>query len=540
MRRPPVFALTLAAACGGPATLPPAAPTPAGSQDLDALALGATVAGALTEDQPRDRWGAFGSTYRLDLSPGERARLRLRSPAFDPVLEVHGPTGTVRNDDAFPGTGDAWVELAPPGGGTFEVRVTSALPDRTGPFELRAERARPGGVGRPLDLGTTVDEVLGRRGDPDLPGSWFRFRGQPGAVVRFRVTSRSFDTVATLLGPDGVRWTNDDAQDLGPDGAERAVDSTLVAALPGPGVYQLVVTSFGPGAGPFRVRSELRPPVVLTEGEQPLGVAGSRGGGRILGLYVGITDYGGRQPELYGCADDARFLAAAMRASHLQRADEQLVLPDGLATRDNVLRALAQIARRAGSKDVVLIFYSGHGAQQAAPEGSPELDGLDETLILRDGPLTDDELAQALGPIRADALVVAIDACNAGGFADDLITRPDRIGIFSSDEDVLSDTAPARRAGGYLAWHLREAVLGDADHRPRDGLLTAGELTDRLHRGFVADQAMINPPGTLEPDQRLVVRRGGVPWTQALWVYPRRPDLTLFPRPELDLRSATP
>ena len=86
----------------------------------------------------------------------------------------------------------------------------------------------------------------------------------------------------------------------------------------------------------------------------------------------------------------------------------------------------------------------------------------------------------------------------------------------SSDEDVLSDTAEPRQAGGYLSWFLRRGVLGDADSRPSDGVLMAGELTDYLHDGFVRDNALMNPPGSLDPAQRLIVQRGSLPWGHLL------------------------
>ena len=131
------------------------------------------------------------------------------------------------------------------------------------------------------------------------------------------------------------------------------------------------------------------------------------------------------------------------------------------------------------------MFFSGHGNVRPAPDGDrTELDGIDETIELADGALTDTEVAAALSGVRAGTVILALDSCHAGGFADDWVTGPGRIGLFSSDADVLSDTAEPRRAGGYLSWYLRRAVLGEADARPRDGVLQAGELTDYLYAGF--------------------------------------------------------
>jgi hypothetical protein len=493
---------------------------------------------SLTDADPQNDGQAHYHVWRMELDGSQRVRIRMSSSQIDPLIEVRGPgEQRLRNDDAFPGTLDAMVDFLPQQAGTYEVWATSYAAGQTGEYSLSVVTRDPGGVGQPLELGAEAASTLGQHGQPGLPGSWLHFEGQAGSIVRLRVTSPAFDTIATLIGPGGQTWVNDDANDLGPDGDERSLDSTIVAALPQSGVYQLVVTPYGQGAGPFAVRSSVRPPVLLSEnGSRPEGLAGAEGGGRLLGLYAGISDYP-HQGDLYGCADDARLLAEAMRAANLQDESDQLVLPDGLATRDGFLSGVAQLAQRARPEDVVVVFFSGHGQQTPDGEDGDELDGLDETLVLHDGSLTDDEVVGALDAIGAGTVILAVDACHSGGFARDWVQRPGRMGLFSSDEDVLSDTAEPHRAGGYLSWHLRRGVLGEADSRPRDGVLHAGELTDYLNDGFVADHGLMNPDDEIDRAQRLVVRRGAVTWDELLWVYPRNRDLSLPEVPAIPLTS---
>lgn len=544
MSRPALLSLLLLASCGG---APPITAAPiVGAADATApppraLSMGETRA-AFDPNDPTDDEGAHVHVWRIQLDPSRRVRIHVRSDQVDPMVELSGPNGQhLRNDDAFPTvTLDALLDFVPSEAGTYELRTTTAGPGQVGPYSILVEAREPTGVGLPHPLGQRSQAALGQHAQPGLPGSWLHFEGQGGSIVRLRVTSPAFDTIATLIGPGGQTWVNDDANDLGPDRSERTLDSTIVAALPQSGIYQLVVTSYGPGQGPFAVRSEVRPPVVIGEnGRRPEGLAGPEGG-RLLGLYVGITAYQ-NQGQLYGCADDARMLAEALRAGRVQDETDQLVLPDGLATREGFLSGLRQIAEQARPEDVVLLFYSGHGQQVPDTDtDNRELDGLDETLVLFDGSLTDDEVVRAIDPIRAGTVVLAIDACHAGGFADDFVTRPGRMGLFSSDEDVLSDTAQARRAGGYLSWHLRRGVLGEADSRPRDGVLSAGELSDYLVDGYVEDHRLMNPPHELDRAQRLVVRRGAVGWDHLLWIYPRDADLTLPPVPNVPLTSHPP
>lgn len=532
-------------ACGGGAHGGPTTPAPAPEDAIEARPLSFGLhRDTLTASDATLDGGRHVHGFALALEPGRRVRIRMSSDEVDPMLEITGP-GDFRLfvDDAFPGTLDAMLDFVPPAAGRYELLATTASGGDVGAYVLDVAARGLEGVGLPLPVDGAVTGDLSGSRQPGLPGSWYHFEGTPGSLVRLRVTSADFDTVVTVIGPNGQTWVNDDAHDSGDDGSERPLDSTLVLALAHAGVHQVVVTGYGEAeAGAFRIATRTRRPVVIEPGQAAPtgGHAGPDARGRILGLYAGISDYDG-EGDLYGCADDARFLAEAMRAASLATEADQRVLTDGEATREAFLSGVAELAARATPDDVVIVFWSGHGTVQPAPDGTAtELDGLDETIALHDGKLTDTEVVAALDAVDAGTLVLAIDACHSGGFADDFLTRPGRVGVFSSDEDILSATAEPRRAGGYLSYHLRQAVLGHADARPRDGVLMAGELTDHLYAGFVSDDREMNPPRSREPLQRLVVRRGAVRWSDVLWVYPRRPDLSLPPIPAVALMSPDP
>lgn len=532
-------------ACARPGATTAGSSEPANADELALarpLTLGAQQ-GTLDAGSPSLAGGERFALYRLELEPGRRVRIRMRSAQVDPLLELTGPAGfRVANDDAFPDTLDAMLELVPEVAGTYLLRATTAGANDLGAFTLEVRDEDPAGRGDTLLLDRVQESTLGTPNVLGMPGRWLHFQVEAGTIVTLRVTSTAFDTLAMVIGPDGQRWANDDANDLGPDGTERGLDSTVTFAAAQDGVYQLVVMAYGgQGAGMFRVRSRLRPPPRLAaDGSRPDGLAGPEGGGRVLGLFAGITEYDG-QGDLYGCADDARLLGEAFTASHLQAKSEQTLLTDAQVTRDAFLAGARSLVQEARPEDVVVIFYSGHGGQVArTPSSTGELDAFDETLILRDGVVTDDELSAALEGLRAGTLILALDSCNSGGFARDLIDRPGRMGLFSSDEDVLSDTAEPRQAGGYLSWFLRRGVLGEADARPRDGVLMAGELGDYLHDGFVRDNALMNPPGSLDPAQRLILQRGSLAWGHLLWAYPRSASGQRLPMPDLPLTSAPP
>lgn len=548
-----VWVVACLSACGAASDSVEVATGPSGNNtapppDAGPRAIGyGTLEAVLDTSAELDEQGRYLHRYTIDLAQGTRVRIRVPAGDLDPMLRLEGPEGWVRAiDDTFPPDLSAMLELEAPITATYTLIVTTAPPGQLGRYRL--EVGPHAVTGEAHEVGARSHHELGRgaSADPAFPNrSFIRFRGEGGSIVRVRVTSSSFDTIATVMGPTGELWINDDANDLGEDGTESALDSTVELAIPSTGEYQLVVSAYGTtGTGPFDVRTSVRPPVVLHGSETaPTGpFAGPDGRGRILGLYAGITSYPGG--DLYGCADDARLLGDAMRAAHLQRVDEQTVLTDGAVTRAGFLDGLRNLGRVAQPDDVVIVFYSGHGNVQAVPAGARgpreggELDGLDETLVLIDGPVTDDDVVAAMDGIRAGTVILALDSCHAGGFAEDFVDRPGRVGIFSSDEDILSDTAEPRRAGGYLSWYLRRAVLGEADYKPRDGVLHAGELTDYLVDGFTTDHRLMNPEGDLDPSQRLDFRRGSVTWPTVLWVYPRGEDLAMPALPAISLESA--
>ena len=512
------------------------------SRPLPLSASGAQVQAMLGPDAERDESGRFVHRYSVDFVAGQRLRVLVPSyPNFDPMVRITAPDGGVLlNDDAFPHTLDALLEFTPSVSGTYQLEVTTAPPGQTGTYNLTVTPSA--GTGEVLALGARTQGQLGRTGmDPAFPGrSFVRFESQGGSIIRVRVTSGEFDTVATVMGPSGEVWVNDDANDTGVDGRERALDSTVELSAPVTGIYQVVVSSFAPdGVGAFNVATSVRPPVTYADGEtSPRGAfAGRNGQGRILGLYSGITEYQ-QAARLYGCADDATLLGEAMRASHLQRVDEQIVLTDAQATRGAFLDGVRSLARRAQPDDVVMVFFSGHGNVTPTPAGdTSELDGLDETMVLIDGQISDTELARELSQVHAQTVILALDTCHSGGFADDWVNAPGHVGLFSSDSDVLSDTAQPRGAGGYLSYYLRRGVLGDADYKPHDGVLHAGELTDFLLEGMVRDHRLMNADGSVEPAQRFIMQRGSLVWTDVLWVYPRASDLRLPTTPPLSLES---
>lgn len=462
-------------------------------------------------------------------SPHGLVRAIASSDDFDTTLTVIAPSGREWFNDDWDGT-NSMLQLALDEIGTWVIEVRPYDPAQTGRAWVSWRGLDPN-VETPVVLrdGTTQGSLApggaGFGGSTLERGLWLD--AAAGERIRLRVTSPDFDTTALLLGPDGTRWFNDDANDTGPSGTESNLDSTIEAVIGVTGRYHLVVAPYGgTSEGRFAVQTTVRPPVRIgPNGEPPAhGFAGPEGEGRMFGLFFGIETYS-ETDVLEGCDDDATELAAAFRTRGLMSRDQQVVWTDAKATRAAFLQGVRQLQSEVGPEDVVVVFYSGHGGILPVDSADRvEIDGTDETLVFFDGEMRDHEVAAALDTLDAGTIVLALDSCQAGGFLRDFVDEPGRIGIFSSDEDILSATAQPVGAGGYLSYAMREAVLGGGDRRPSDGAMSAGELTDAVIESFVTNHRLMNPDGAIDPLQRVHFDRGSLGWGDLLWVYPRGED----------------
>ncbi len=103
-------------------------------------------------------------------------------------------------------------------------------------------------------------------------------------------------------------------------------------------------------------------------------------------------------------------------------------IQSSLCSYDNFVNAVVDIASKANPADLVTITFSGHGRQTAAPDWS-EPDREDETWVLYDREVIDDEIIDALKSFAPGVRVVVIgDCCNSDDVVRNLmeLTGPDR------------------------------------------------------------------------------------------------------------------
>jgi hypothetical protein len=297
------------------------------------------------------------------------------------------------------------------------------------------------------------------------------------------------------------------------DFASGSTDAGVDIPVAQAGTYHIVVTSYRPGeTGAYTLRVERG-----GAGAPPLpGLPGA--GRRVWGVFAGITDYPAGVNDLPECANDARKMVESLSRRGLITPDHYVLLTDADATTTNVRAAMGRMAQQVGPDDVFVFFYSGHGGHTGpGSRDARELDGVDEYIFLHDGRLMDDEMGTLFDGIHGRIAMLALDSCFAGGFAKDVITRPGRVGLFSSEEDVTSDIAPRFQAGGYLSHFLRTGMAGEGDNDPHDNVLTVGELTHYVWRQFGTNA---NDVRQSMGYQQLVIDRGAVGAQQVLWAYP--------------------
>ncbi len=138
---------------------------------------------------------------------------------------------------------------------------------------------------------------------------------------------------------------------------------------------------------------------------------------RAHSLHVGVNRvdpaaYAPAQiPPLFGCVADAENWEAFAKTRHYVTDH----LHDGEATWPTLQRKLSALADALDAGDICLLTYAGHGSQVPAPDDPEEPDGYDETWLLHDGLVLDNELNALYAKFRPGVrLVVVSDSCHSG------------------------------------------------------------------------------------------------------------------------------
>ncbi len=474
-----------------------------------AIAIGQRRNAALANGDGLLDSGELRDVYTLRGRRGQQLEVRMNSAEFDPYVAIFGPSefSAFNDDDTENNTHNSRLLVTLPADGDYRIMATSYAAGERGSYSLaiaETNEITPGqGIasnGDALEFDRAVNGALAS-GDTTLPSGEFtdtyRFRAEAGQRIRIDMGSSALDAYLILVAPSGAQEDNDD----GPGGGR---DSLLETVLAESGEYSLIATSYQPAeTGAYSLR--LSTSAASAAAPRPPGQAG-----RVFAVMVGIADYQGYANNLSYTDEDAVKMAEALRRAGVL-ADQSVVLTNGQATRAAVTAAFQRVAAQAGPNDTFLFFYSGHGTQTASAAGANEPDRRDESIVMVDGLISDDEMARMFTQVHARTSIIALDSCFSGGFARDVVAQPGVMGLFSSEEDLTSAVADKFQAGGYLSLFLRNGLAGEADANS-NGALTAGELSVYLRQQFAANAQNVEST-TMEGArnyQFLVVDRGGV------------------------------
>lgn len=178
-----------------------------------------------------------------------------------------------------------------------------------------------------------------------------------------------------------------------------------------------------------------------------------------VSIHIGINrvdaaQYGGWSGDLVACEFDARDMAAIARA----RGFRTQSLMTAKATSAAVTKALRDAAAALDPGDSLLLTYSGHGGQ-VPDANSDEPDRMDETWVLYDRQLVDDELYSLWSAFRPGVrIAVFSDSCHSGSVTRNVLdairpevlagavdTEPDESGMRAMPADVVPKAYEANR-----------------------------------------------------------------------------------------------
>ena len=231
-------------------------------------------------------------------------------------------------------------------------------------------------------------------------------------------------------------------------------------------------------------------------------------------VVVGVSDYRSGVQSLNYADDDARAFHEFLLSPRGGRfePDKVRLLVDEEATSQALKEALFVFLRQAKREDLVIVYFSGHGASEP---GRPDLvyllthDADPERLASTAFPMYDISTALRLH-IAAERMLILADACHSGA----ILSLPTQVAMKSTEEEnelvyryfqELCETSPGRAVftaseareqsqegvqwgGGHgvFTYHLLEGMRGKAD-RDNNGVVTLGEAIEYTQRQVQED-----------------------------------------------------
>lgn len=220
-------------------------PPPAAAE---AIAIGATVRGVLTDSDGKSADGRPADAWRFSGTEGQRIRIDMGSEDFDTYLELfdEARVSLAQDDDGAPEGTDSRITFILPRTGSYIIE-TRAFSDTMGAYSLSISEIEPERAPDALAFGTVIQGEIGEA-DPtdgeDRGYDAYAFSGREGQRVQAIMRSGDFDTYLQVgrAGAEFEALASDD------DGLGQGTDSRLNFTLPADGDFVLRSSPLGSDA----------------------------------------------------------------------------------------------------------------------------------------------------------------------------------------------------------------------------------------------------------------------------------------------------
>jgi WD40 repeat protein/uncharacterized caspase-like protein len=225
-------------------------------------------------------------------------------------------------------------------------------------------------------------------------------------------------------------------------------------------------------------------------------------------LAVGVNSYANKDFDLKYAVADAESFSAEWQTQQARLAaytrTPPVVLTDAQATKENILKALADLKAKVKPEDALVIYFAGHGTAQLnrfyliphdlGYEGGR--DAIDEaglkTILAHS--ISDTELEDAVETIDVGQMLMVIDACNSGQALESEEKRRGPMNskglaqlayekgmyILTAAQSYQAAQEASKFGHGFLTFALVEEGIKQtkADDEPKDGRVIVREWFD--------------------------------------------------------------
>ena len=227
---------------------------------------------------------------------------------------------------------------------------------------------------------------------------------------------------------------------------------------------------------------------------------------KLYAVCVGINHYASPTiSDLYFAEKDCNSVASFLKK---ESGDGSIYILNGKnATRYNIMQALNKISRVATANDVVMFYFSGHGADGGM--------AVYDTGVKRTGILSYRDLSNIFKKSKVRNKIIFADTCHAG--SGKLTNESNRNTEYLSKQNILlflssranENSIENRYLGcGIFTQHLLDGLRGKADAN-RDRAVTARELFDYVSPRVIRDTQSEQHPvmwGNFDPQLILIAR----------------------------------